>query len=125
PDVPHHRRMGWAAPRLRELQVLPLHAARLRADAARHHGDVLAGGHDRHPDADEVQLPGRYADLAVARLLCLVRPEDSDVAGPHLAARRARRGADRGFGDPRRDPLEDGWLRLPALLGADVPARLA
>ncbi len=33
------------------LQVLPLHAARLGADAARHHGDVLAGRHDRHPDA--------------------------------------------------------------------------
>jgi hypothetical protein len=43
------------------------------------------------------------------------------VAGPHLAARRARRGADRGLGDPGGDPAEDGRLRLPALLAADVP----
>ena len=30
-----------------------------------------------------------------------------------------------GSVDPRRDPAEDGRLRLPALLAADVPARLA
>ena len=34
------------------------------------------------------------ADLALARLLRLVRGEDADVAGAHLAAGRARRGAD-------------------------------
>jgi NADH-quinone oxidoreductase subunit M len=33
------------------LQVLPLHAARLGADAARHHGDVLERRHDRHRTA--------------------------------------------------------------------------
>ena len=48
PDVPHHRRLGRQAARLCQLQVLPLHAARLGADAARHHGDVLAGRHHRH-----------------------------------------------------------------------------
>ena len=48
------------------------------------------------------QLPGQHADLAVARLLRLVRGEDADVAGPHLAARRPRRGADRRLGDPGR-----------------------
>jgi NADH-quinone oxidoreductase subunit M len=42
----------------------------------------------------------RHADLAVARLLRLLRGEDADVAGPHLAARRARRGADGGLGHP-------------------------
>ena len=62
--------------------------------------------------------------LAVARLLRLVRGEDADVAGAHLAAGRARRGADRRLGDPGRHPAEDGRLRLPALLAADVPARL-
>ena len=51
PDVPHHRHLGRQAAHLRELQVLPLHAARLGADAARHHGHVLARRHDRHPDA--------------------------------------------------------------------------
>ena len=69
-------------------------------------------------------FPREHADLAVARLLRLVRGEDADVAGAHLAARRACRGADRGLGHPRRDPAEDGRLRLPALLAADVPARL-
>jgi hypothetical protein len=41
-DVHHHRGVGRQASRLRQLQVLPLHAARLGADAARHHGHVLA-----------------------------------------------------------------------------------
>ena len=44
PDVPHHRRLGRQAAHLCELQVLPLHAARLGADAARHHGDVWTAG---------------------------------------------------------------------------------
>ena len=48
------------------------------------------------------RFPRRRADLALARLLRLLRGEDADVAGPHLAARRARRGADRGLGDPGR-----------------------
>ena len=51
PDVPDHRHLGRPAARLRQLQVLPLHAARLGADAARHDGDVLARRHHRHPDA--------------------------------------------------------------------------
>ena len=35
PDVHHHRRLGRPEPRLRRAQVLPLHAARLAADAGR------------------------------------------------------------------------------------------
>ena len=124
PDVPDHRRVGRQAARLCELQVLPLHAARLGADAARHHGDVLAGAHHRHHPASDLQLPGRHADMAVAGVLRLVRGEDADVAGPHLAARRACRGADRRLGHPGRDPVEDGRIRFPALLAADVPDRL-
>ena len=65
------------------------------------------------------------ADLAVARLLRLLRGQGADVAGPHLAARRPRRGADRGLGDPGRRPAEDGRLRLPALLAADVARGVA
>ena len=38
----------------------------------------------------------RVADLAVARLLRLLRREDADVAGAHLAARRPCRGATAG-----------------------------
>ena len=63
-----------------------------------------------------------WAWLAFFASLC---GEDADVAGAHLAAGRTRRGADRGLGDPGRDPAEDGRLRLPAFLAADVPAGLA
>ena len=73
------------------------------------------------PDADGHRFPGAGADLAVARLLRQLRGQDADVAGPHLAARRARPGADRGLGDPRRRAAEDGRLRLRPLLAADVP----
>ncbi len=52
PDVPDHRRVGRTAPGLCLLQVLPLHAARLGADAAGDHGAVLECRHHRHSDAD-------------------------------------------------------------------------
>ena len=125
PDVPDHRRLGRPAPGLRVVQVLPLHAARLGPDAARDHGAVLECRHDRHPDPDAHRRAALVADLGVAGVLCLLRGEDADVAGAHLAAGRARRGADRGLGDPGRDPAEDGRLRLPAVLAADVPAGVA
>ena len=53
----------------------------------------------------EDRLRARSAEVAVARLLRLVRGEDADVAGAHLAARRACRGADGGLGDPGRHPV--------------------
>ncbi len=101
-----------------------------------HDRDVLAGGHHRHPDAAGLPLlvgadagaglhrDRRGADADVARLLRQLRGEDADVAGAHLAAGRARAGADGGVGDPGGDPAEDGRLRVPALLGADVPGGL-
>ena len=70
------------------------------------------------------KFPPQHADLALARLLRLLRGEDADVAGPHLAARRACRGADGGLGHPGRHPPEDGRLRLHPLLAADVPGRV-
>ena len=70
--------------------------------------------------ADAHSFPRRPAELAVARLLRLVRGQGADVAGAHLAARRPCRGADRGLGDPGRRAAEDGRLRLPALLAADA-----
>ena len=83
-------------------------------------------------DAGTTDIPGPApprlsavaADLGLARLLCLLRGEDADVAGPYLAARRPCGGAHGGLGDPRRHPPEDGRLRLPALLAADVSVRL-
>ena len=47
------------------------------------------------PTLMTAQVPGRHAVVAVARLLRLVRGEAADVAGAHLVAGRARRGADR------------------------------
>ena len=80
--------------------------------------------HDLDPGADGLRFPGRRAEVAVARLLRQLRGQDADVAGPHLAARRPRPGADRGLGDPRRRAAEDRRLRLHPLLAADVPRRL-
>jgi hypothetical protein len=65
-------------------------------------------------------LPLRGADLAVARLLRQLRGQDADVAGAYLAARRARSGTDRRIGDTGRRAAQDGRLRLPPLLAADV-----
>ena len=48
------------------------------------------------------EVPARDAVVAVARVLRLLRGEDADVAGAHLAAGRARRGADGGLGHPGR-----------------------
>ena len=123
PDVPHHRHMGRREPGLRGVQVLPLYVHRLGADAARDHGDVLDGGHDRHHGAAEDRVRAEDADLAVARFLRLFRGQSADVAGAHLAAGRACRGADRGLGDPGRHSPEDGRLRLHPLLAADVSRR--
>ena len=125
PDVPDHRHLGRRRADLGELQVLPLHLARLGADADR---DDL---HGRAPPATTsipalmaYDFPVRRADLAVARLLRQLRGQDADVAGPHLASRRPRPGADRRLGDPGRRAAEDGRLRLHPLLAADVPRRL-
>ncbi len=62
---------GGARANLRQLQILPLHPARLGADAGRDAVDGELRRHDRHPQAARHQLPARGADLAVARLLRL------------------------------------------------------
>ena len=100
PDVSDHRHLGRREPDLRELQILPLHAARLRADADRDAVDGAICPHDEHSGPAQHQFPGARADLAVACVLRLVRGQDADVAGPYLVARRARPGPDRGLGDP-------------------------
>ncbi len=65
-------------------------------------------------------FPAEAQTDPVAGVLRQLRGQDADVAGPHLAARRARPGADRGFGDPGGRAVEDGRLRLHPLLAADV-----
>jgi NADH-quinone oxidoreductase subunit M len=59
--------------------------------------------------------------LALRRVLPCVRGQGPDVAGAHVAARRARRGADRRLGGAGRDHAEDRRVRLPALHPADRP----
>ena len=63
------------------------------------------------------------ADPALLRLLRRLRGQGADVAGAHLAARRARRGADRRLGGAGGDHAEARRLRLPALLAADRARR--
>ena len=69
----------------------------------------------------EVPLCREPANLALVRVPGLLRREASDVAGPYLASRRARRGANGRLRHPCGDPSEDGRLRLPAVSAADVP----
>ena len=122
PDVPDHRDLGRAAAGLFGVQVLSLHAHRLGADAAGAAGDVVPGRHDRHRRAAEDTDAGRHAELVVPGLPRVFRGEGADVAGAHLAARCACRGAHGRLGHPGRRAAEDGRLRVPALLRADAAA---
>ena len=79
--------------------------------------DILQLPRDRAAD------PGRPAVLDLPGLLRRLRHQGPDVPVPHLAARRPRRGADGGLGDPGRRPPEDGDLRLHPLLAADAARR--
>ena len=62
---------GGANRNLRQLQVLPIYAARLDPDADRDAVHEHRGGHDVDPGADGARLPGAGADLAVACVLRL------------------------------------------------------
>src|SRR5262249_32094056 len=85
--------------------------------------NVLGSRYHRYRRFAAAWISDRLAEVGVVRLLRVVRGENADVAGPHLAAGRARRGADRGLGDPRGDTPEDGRGRFPAFPPADVPGR--
>ena len=63
---------GGPAPRLCGVQVLPLHAARLGADAGRDYRDVSAGGLPIRRATAGFDFAPRAADLAVAGVLCLI-----------------------------------------------------
>ncbi len=130
PDVRDHRRVGRPAARVRDGQVLPLHLPRLGADAGGAGLPVPAGRQlrDRRPAGDAAHAARAGAGLH--GVPAGVRGQGADVAGAHLVARRARRGADRRLGDPGGDHAEDGRLRLPALqpahhAGREPRARLA
>ena len=59
----------------------------------------------------------------VPRLRAGLRDQGAAVPVPHLAARRARRGADRRLGHPGRRAAEDGHLRAAALRVPALPGR--
>ncbi len=71
-------------------------------------------------DAADAAAP---AVLVLPRVRAGVRDQGAAVSVPHLAARRARRGADRRLGDPGRRAAEDGHLRPRAVRVPAVPAR--
>ncbi len=83
---------------------------------------TLGDAHLLHPRALARRLDGQGADHPrrdggedrVGVALRRVRHQDPDVPLPHLAARRARRGADRDQRHPRRRAPQDGHLRHPA-----------
>jgi hypothetical protein len=54
PDVFHHRHLGWSEPEICRVQILPLHAARLGADARRDDRDDPGGRNDGHSNAAEL-----------------------------------------------------------------------
>ena len=129
PDVPDHRRVGRQEQAVRRVQVLPLHAARIAAAAGRaglhvdrRRHDGCGGSAGRAAARNRgAAIPAGSADLAVAGVLRVVRGEAADVAGAHMVARCARRGADGWLGGAGGRAAEDGRLRLPAVLAADVP----
>ena len=131
PDVPDHRHLGRREPDLRDDQVRPLHAGRLAADARRDPGQRLylpgrhghLGGRIRLRSAARLRLRPDAPVLRLRRLLPRLRDQGADVPVPHLAARRARRGADRRLGDPRRRAAQARRLRPAALRRAALPRR--
>src|SRR5204863_618097 len=98
PDVSGHRRLGWAQPRLRGGEVLPVYAARVAPDADRlslplpEIGRQLFG-----PRLPQAAAALEHADPAIHRFPYGLRGEGADVARAHLAPGRSRRGADRGL----------------------------
>ena len=86
----------------------------------------LGALHDRPRAAHRrVALPHNAQVWCFARVRARVRDQGAAVPAPHLVARRARRGADGGLGDPGRRAAEVRHLRLPALRDAAVPAGAA
>ena len=67
-------------------------------------------------------LDGRRPSGCSSAFAIALRGQGAAVPVPHVAARRAHRGADRRLGRPGRRAAEDGHVRVPALRGPDVPA---
>ena len=63
----------------------------------------------------------RRREPDLRRVVPRLRDQGADVPVPHVAPRRAHRGADGRFGAPRRDPAEARHLRLHPHRVADPP----
>ena len=114
---------GGAQPRLRRRQVLPVHAAGLAADAGRVHLPVPEVRQLRAAGLVRAAAVAQDADADLRRVLRGVRGQGADVAGAHVAAGRAPRGADRRLGRAGGDHAEDRRVRLRALHPADPAGR--
>ena len=91
-------------------------------------GGSWAGAFDFEVAARSSRRPAAASTgtLQLARLRGLLpglRDQGPDVPVPHLAARRPRRGADGGLGDPGRRPAQDGRLRVHPVRAAALPGR--
>ena len=84
----------------------------------------LQAGTTDIPTMMTYELRSDPAEVAVARDVRVLRGQGADVAVPHLAAGRPRRGADRGLGRAGGRAAEARRLRLSALLAADAARRL-
>ncbi len=128
PDVLADRHLGRSAQALRRDQILPLHAARLGADAARHPVPLFPPPHAT--GVYTFSIPDLYQTAphdspfplspsgSVPGVLLRLRHQGADVPLPHLAARCARRSAHGRLRDPGRRSAEDGNLRFHPLLAA-------
>ncbi len=128
-DVLPHRHLGLRPPHLRGDQVPAVYDGRQRPDAA---GDPRAGVSAQRRDRpvhvrSAAALPAldfaAGAVLAVPRVCARVRDQGPAVSVPHVAARRARRGADRRLRDSGRRAAEDGDVRAAAVCVSAVPGR--
>ena len=135
-DVLPHRGLGPRQQALRGDEVLPLHDGRFRVPVRRRCCRVAflyqhaPGTRSRSTSARSPSGRRRTGNISIgdrasgcsSRSAIGVRGEGAAVPVPHVAARRAHRGADRGFGRAGRRAAQDGHLRVPALRDPDVPA---
>ena len=82
-----------------------------------------SGGSFAIVDWHKLPLPLAVQILLFFGFLLRLRGESADVAGAHLAARRAHRGADRRLGGARGDPAEARRVWLCPLYAADPAGR--
>ena len=131
-DVLPHRGLGPRQPALRGDEVLPLHDGRFRVPVRRdrvavafmhqHSTHVLTFDVRMLTDWAAANIARRDRQGAVPRVRGRLRGQGPAVPVPHVAARRAHRRADRGFGRAGRRDAEDRRVRVLALRDPVLPA---